>query len=127
MLVCQPTAGRLPGVRIRRRTPEPAASAPPLQTGGGFATKVMFAPVRLVARRVAPRLSARLFARAWRVVDDGAPPPRAEEPQASVAKLGIALALEGAVNAFVNGLVDHVSRRQFARVTGRWPGRRKKT
>ena len=118
MLVCQPTAGRLPGVRIRRRTPEPAASAPPLQTGGGFATKVMFAPVRLVARR---------FARAWRVVDDGAPPPRAEEPQASVAKLGIALALEGAVNAFVNGLVDHVSRRQFARVTGRWPGRRKKT
>ena len=44
-----------------------------------------------------------------------------------MAKLGIALALEGAVNAFVNGLVDHVSRRQFARVTGRWPGRRKKT
>jgi len=40
-------------------------------------------------------------------------------------KLGLALALEGACRAIVNGLVDHASRRQFARLTGRWPGRRK--
>ncbi len=95
-------------------------------SAGGIATKLMFAPVKLTARRLAPRLSARLFERLWRTVGRGAPPPSAEDPEASVAKLGLALALEGACKAIVHGLVDHVSRRQFARLTGRWPGRRKK-
>jgi Protein of unknown function (DUF4235) len=94
---------------------------------GGIATKVMFVPVKLTAKRVAPKLSARLFERVWRIVGGGEPPPRAEDPDASVPKLGLALALEGACKAIVNGLVDHASRREFARVTGRWPGRRKKT
>ena len=92
---------------------------------GGIATKVMFAPVKLTARRVAPRLSARLFERIWRTVGRGTPLPRAEDPETSVAKLGLALALEGACKAMVTGLVDHVSRREFARLTGRWPGWRK--
>jgi len=86
----------------------------------------MFAPVKLLARRLAPRLSARLFARVWGVVDADAPPPRPEDPHASVAKLGLALALEGACVALVRGLFDQISRRQFARLTGRWPGRRRK-
>jgi len=118
-------------VRLQRRSSEPeTASGADLAAAegaaaGGFATKVMFAPVRLTARRVAPRLAARLFERVWQTVGGGAPPPSAEDPEASVAKLGLALALEGACKAIVNGLVDHVSRRQFARLTGRWPGRRK--
>ena len=113
-------------LRRSRKTEETlakdAADGPP----PGIATNVLFAPVKLVSRRVAPRLSARVFKRVWGAIDGGAPPPRAEEPQGSVAKLGLALALEGAVTAIVSGLVDHVSRREFARVTGRWPGQRKK-
>ena len=89
--------------------------------------RLMFAPVRLVARRLAPRLSARLFASVWRVVDDGSPPPRVEERQRSVGKLALALALEGACSAIVRGLLDHGSRRQFARLTGRWPSRAAKS
>jgi hypothetical protein len=120
-------------VRRRRRSKEPE-SAPVADTvvvvggvtAGGIATKVMFAPVKITAKRVAPRLSARLFERAWRSVGRGAPPPRAEDPDASVPELGLALALEGACKAIVSGLVDHASRRGFAHVTGRWPGRPKK-
>jgi Protein of unknown function (DUF4235) len=92
--------------------------------GATFATKLMFTPVRMVSRRVAPRLSRRLFDRLWRIVDAHEPPPRAEEQDGSVRKLAIALALEGACTAIVTGLVDHAARRQFERVTGRWPGRR---
>ena len=89
-----------------------------------LAVKVMFTPFRMVSKRVAPRVSARVFDRVWRMVDHEAPPPRAEDPQHSVAKLAVALALEGACTAIVGGLIDHASRRQFARLTGRWPGRR---
>ena len=119
-------------MRLRRRPSEPETvtggdiAAAGGAHAGGIATKVMFAPVRLTAKRVAPRLSARLFERVWRTVGRGTPPPHAEDADASVATLGLALALEGACKAIVNGLVDHVSRRQFARLTGRWPGRRKK-
>lgn len=94
-------------------------------TPGAKAIEVMFAPIKFTARRVAPRLSARLFERIWDTVGRGAPPPSAQDPEASVATLGLALALEGACIAIVSGLVDHVSRRQFARLTGCWPGRRK--
>ena len=119
--------------RLRRRPqPQPAAAAErgPVEPGraaqGGIATKVLFAPVKITAKRVAPRLSKRLFERLWGAVGRGAPPPRAEDPDVSVPHLGLALALEGACKAIVNGLVDHASRRQFAKVTGRWPGRRRK-
>lgn len=105
--------------------PDPASvnGAP----SGGIATKVLFVPVKITAKRIAPKLAKSLFERLWAAVGRGAPPPRVEDPDASVSKLGLALALEGASKAIVNGLLDHASRRQFARLTGRWPGRRKKS
>ncbi len=93
------------------------------EPGTPVVTKLMFAPVKIVAKRIAPRVSTRLYRRLWSVIDDDAPPPRAEERQDSVAKLAFALALEGACAAIVSGLLDHASRRKFARLTGRWPGR----
>jgi hypothetical protein len=120
-------------VRVRRRSKQAEAAAVPNLGSvngapvGGIATKVLFAPVKITAKRIAPRLSKSLFERLWGAVGRGAPPPRVEDPEASVSKLGLALALEGACKAIVNGLVDHASRRQFARLTGRWPGRAKKS
>lgn len=114
-------------MRRRRNPDEAVVPAPAGEPRGGIATKLLFAPVKLIAKRVAPRLSASLFQRVWGVVGKGAPPPRADDPQASVARLGLALALEGACRAMVGGVVDHISRRQFARLTGRWPGRRSRT
>jgi Protein of unknown function (DUF4235) len=111
---------------VRRQSASPKAAvgtpAEPVP-GSSVATKILFAPVKIVSKRVAPRLSRRLFSRLWSVIDDHAPPPRAEERQDSVAKLALALALEGACAAIVSGLLDQVSRRRFARLTGRWPGR----
>ena len=102
-------------------------AVPEAQSGLPLAARLMFAPVRLVAKRLAPRLSTRLFQAIWRVIDDEQAPPRAEERQPSLTKLAVALALDGACTAVVGGLLDHVTRREFARVTGRWPGRRAKS
>jgi len=120
-------------MRLKRRSKRPEAAVGPelgvagAAAAGGIATKVLFAPVKLTAKRIAPKLSQSLFERVWAAVGRGEPPPRAEDPEASLPSLGLALALEGACRAIVNGLVDHVSRREFARLTGRWPGRRKRS
>jgi hypothetical protein len=113
-------------VRQREKDPElPAVVESEPRTP--VVTKLMFAPVKIVAKRVAPRVSTRLYRRLWSVVDHDAPPPRAEERQESVAKLAFALALEGACAALVSGLLEQASRRRFARLTGRWPGRSAKS
>ena len=101
------------------------AEAP--QPGAPVVVRLMYAPVRIVSRRVAPRLSSRLFSSLWRLVDDSGPPPRPQDRQRSVVKLALALGLEGACIALVGGLLDHASRRQFARLTGRWPSRSTKS
>ena len=88
-------------------------AVPEPQPGIPVVARLMFAPVRLVSRRLAPRLSTRLFQTIWRVIDDDADPPRAAERQPSLTKLAVAL--------------DHVTRREFARLTGRWPSRRAKS
>jgi len=99
------------------------AVAAPAEPPAPLVGRLMFAPVKLVARRVAPRLAGRLFAGLWRAVDDSAAPPRAEVRQPSMTRLALALALEGATIAVVRGVLDQASRRQFARITGRWPAR----
>lgn len=109
-------------MRQRAKRPELPAVVES-EPGTPVVTKLMFAPVKIVAKRIAPRVSTRLYRRLWRVIDDDAPPPRAEERQESVARLAFALALEGACAALVSGLLDQASRRKFARLTGRWPGR----
>jgi len=97
------------------------AEKPPL------AVRLMFVPFRIASKRLAPRVSATLFERVWRIVDHEGPPPRAEDEQRSVVRLAAALALEGACTAIVTGLIDHAARREFARITGRWPSRPRKS
>jgi hypothetical protein len=99
------------------------AAVEPAENGVPLVMRLMFAPVDLASRRLASRLSAQLFASVWRAVDESEAPPRAEERQPSVARLAAALAIEGACTAVVRGLVEQGSRRQFARLTGRWPTR----
>jgi hypothetical protein len=106
---------------VEQRSDSEVALAEPAEPGAPLVTRLMFLPVQLVSRRVAPRVATELFASMWRVVDDGDSPPRADQRQGSVTRLAVALALEGACSAVVRGLIDQASRRQFARVTGRWP------
>jgi len=83
--------------------------------------KLLFAPFGIVAGWISGLLGRRVFDATWGLIDKEEP-PRAEHRRVSIAKLALALALDGAVFRLVRGLVDHVSRAGFARLTGRWPG-----
>lgn len=67
-------------------------------------------------------LVARLtYTRIWSLIDKR-DPPDAEHRDVPLAKLLLALALQGAVFRTAAGAADHLARRAFMRVTGRWPG-----
>jgi hypothetical protein len=85
-------------------------------------SKLLFRPFGIVAGLIAGVVGKRTFALAWRAVDDQRP-PTPEDRRASLGKLALALALEGAVFRLAKGLIDHGSRRGFARLTGVWPGK----
>jgi hypothetical protein len=114
-------------VRRQPHSAELAVAVPEPQPGIPVVARLMFMPVRLISKRLAPRLSTRLFQGIWGLIDGEGDPPRVEQRQASLPKLAVALALEGACTAVIGGLLDHVSRREFARLTGRWPSRTAKS
>jgi hypothetical protein len=84
-------------------------------------SKVFFAPVRMIAGRLASVAGRRIVGRVWGLVGGG-PPPRPGDRGAAWPRLLAALALEGLVFRTVSGAADQASRRWFARMTGRWPG-----
>jgi hypothetical protein len=83
--------------------------------------KFLFLPFSIVAGLIAGQLAKKLFEGVWRLVDDEEA-PEAEHREISVAKLALALAIEGAIFRAVRGLVDHGARRGFYNLTGSWPG-----
>lgn len=83
--------------------------------------KLLFLPFSILAGLVAGQLSKKLFDGVWRLVDDEEA-PEAEHKEISVAKLALALVIEGAIFRAVRGLVDHHARRVFYNMTGSWPG-----
>ena len=83
--------------------------------------KVMFLPVSIASGLLAGFIGKKTFELLWGVIDDEEA-PKAEHRDISLAKLGAALAIEGALFALIRGLVDHGSRHAFARATGSWPG-----
>jgi hypothetical protein len=83
--------------------------------------KIAFLPVSILGGLLAGILGEKIFERLWGLVDDEEPPD-AKHREVGMAKLAIALIIEGAVFRLVRGLFDHGSRRAFARLTGTWPG-----
>ncbi|MHB8531593.1 MAG: DUF4235 domain-containing protein [Solirubrobacteraceae bacterium] len=83
--------------------------------------KLMFAPISLIASRIAGLTGRKLAERVWSLIDKRRP-PQPDEPARSWGKLVAALAIEGAIFRLVSGLADQAARRWFARLTGRWPG-----
>jgi hypothetical protein len=83
--------------------------------------KLMFLPISIGSGLVAGLIGKKVFQLIWGVIDDEEA-PKAEHRYISVPKLVAALAIEGALFALIKGLVDHGSRRAFARATGAWPG-----
>ena len=81
----------------------------------------LFTPIGLIAGLAAGQVSKKMFDRVWGLVDDE-DAPRPKHREISVAKLLVALLIEGAIARAIRGLVDHGSRRGWARLTGAWPG-----
>jgi Protein of unknown function (DUF4235) len=85
--------------------------------------KLLFAPFRILASRIAGVTGRKLADRIWSLIDDRRP-PKPDERAPSWGKLIAALVIEGAVFKLVSGVADQAARRWFAHLTGRWPGRK---
>ena len=83
--------------------------------------KIAFIPISIVGGILAGVIGRKAFDSIWGRVDEHEP-PRPEHREVSLAKLAIALVIEGAIFRLVKGLFDHAARSGFARVTGEWPG-----
>jgi hypothetical protein len=87
--------------------------------------KLLFAPFRMIAARLAGRTARKTSDRLWALVDKHAP-PGPEDRDATWPKLATRLVIDGAVFSLVSGAADHAARLWFARLTGRWPGAKAK-
>jgi Protein of unknown function (DUF4235) len=98
----------------------PGGFQPP---GGGQPSdmKLAFIPISILGGLVAGFIGQKAFDAIWGRVDEQEP-PQPEHREVSLAKLAIALLIEGAIFRLVKGLFDHAARRGFARMTGSWPG-----
>jgi Protein of unknown function (DUF4235) len=83
--------------------------------------KLLYKPFGFVAGIVAGLIGRKAFDAIWGRIDEEEP-PHPDHREVSLAKLAIALAIEGAIFRLVKGLFDHAARRSFARMTGEWPG-----
>jgi hypothetical protein len=83
--------------------------------------KIAFIPVSILGGLLAGFLGQKVFDVIWGKVDEREP-PQPDHREVSLAKLALALLIEGAIFRLVKGLIDHAARRGFARMTGEWPG-----
>jgi hypothetical protein len=83
--------------------------------------KLAFIPVSVLGGLLAGFIGQKAFDAIWGKLAEQEP-PQPEHREVSLAKLAIALLIEGAIFRLVKGLFDHAARRGFARMTGAWPG-----
>ena len=81
----------------------------------------VFTPLGLIFGLAAGQLAKKIFDAIWGLVDDEEA-PRPKHREVPLAKMLIALLIEGAIFRLVRGLTDHGARHAFAGVTGSWPG-----
>jgi len=82
---------------------------------------VLFKPFGIVTGLLAGIVAKKAFEFIWGLVDDEqAPEPKHRD--VPIAKLVLALLLEGAIFRVVRGMADHGLRHGVARLTGAWPG-----
>jgi hypothetical protein len=86
--------------------------------------RILFAPVSIAGGLLAGFLGSKLFEIIWGRFDDREP-PEPEDRDTTWLKLGLALALQGAIFRLVRGAFDHGARRAFFRGTRTWPGEAK--
>jgi hypothetical protein len=83
--------------------------------------KLVFLPVSLAGSLLAGLIGKKLFAVLWGLIDDEEP-PKPEHRDVPIAKLLLALTIEGIIFSVTRGIVNHGFRHTYARLTGSWPG-----
>jgi hypothetical protein len=83
--------------------------------------KFLFAPISIGAGLLAGLVAQKIFDRLWAVIDEEEP-PEPDNREVPVAKLLLALAIQGAIFRLVKGLTDRGARKGFAALVGTWPG-----
>jgi len=83
--------------------------------------KFVFLPVSLGGSVLAGLIAKKLFGVIWAVIEDQEP-PKPEHRDVRIAKLLLALTIEGIIFSVTRGIVNHGSRHAYARLTGSWPG-----
>ena len=107
---------------MERRTPRRSLVArSPFRENLEPGERILFAPISIGAGLLAGLLAQKVFKRLWALVDDEEP-PEPDDRDAPVAKLLLALAIEGAVFRLVKGFTDRGARKGFTALTGTWPG-----
>jgi hypothetical protein len=83
--------------------------------------RILFAPLSILGGVLAGLVGSKIFEFIWGRIDDEEP-PEPEHREVTWLKLGIALALQGAIFRLVRGAFDHGARTVFFRGTRTWPG-----
>jgi hypothetical protein len=83
--------------------------------------KLVFLAVNLAGSLLAGLVGKKLFNVIWGVIDDEEP-PKPEHRDVQVAKLLLALTIQGIIFSVIRGIINHGSRHAYARLTGSWPG-----
>lgn len=86
--------------------------------------RIIFAPLSIIGGLLAGLVGTKIFQFIWGRFDDQEP-PEPKDRETTWLKLGVALALQGAIFRLVRGAFDHGFRRAFLRNAGRWPGEQK--
>jgi Protein of unknown function (DUF4235) len=81
----------------------------------------VFTPLGLIFGLAGGQLAKKLFDVVWGVIDDEEA-PRPKHRDVPLAKMLLALVIEGAIARLVRGLIDHGARHGWAQLTGQWPG-----
>jgi hypothetical protein len=83
--------------------------------------KLLFTPLSILGGLAAGAVGKKIFDLVWGLVDDEeAPEPKHRD--LPLAKLVLALVVQGAIFRLVRGMADHGMRHGYARLTGAWPG-----
>ncbi len=83
--------------------------------------RILFAPLSIGGGLLAGFLGTRIFQFIWSRFDSEEP-PEPEDRETTWLKLGVALALQGAIFRLIRGVFDHGARRAFFKGTRTWPG-----
>lgn len=89
--------------------------------------RVLYKPVALLLGIAGSVVARQVFQRVWQKTAHEPEPPAPEEPRSGWKKVALAAAAQGAILEAVKALAKRGGAAGFARLTGSWPGSKRKS